>query len=189
MTEIIEVETQRLILRQWKKTDFKPFSAMNSDEQVMEFYPSLLSQEQSDEMALLCQSLISERGWGFWALEEKSTNRFIGFTGLHIPSHGLPFSPCIEIGWRLTPELWGQGFVTEAAQAALRVAFTKLNLDEVVSFSVKDNFRSLAVMKRLGMVQQSSNFEHPALPVGHKLREHTLYKIKQSQWVEQPCNK
>lgn len=183
MTEIIEAETQRLILRQWKESDFKPFSDMNSDEQVMEFYPSLLSQEQSNEMALRCQSLISERGWGFWALEEKSTNCFIGFTGLHIPSHDLPFSPCVEIGWRLTPERWGQGLVTEAAQAALGVAFTKLDLDEVVSFAAKDNVRSLAVMKRLGMLKQSSSFEHPALPIGHKLREHELYKIKQSQWV------
>lgn len=183
MSEVIEFATKRLILRQWQENDFKPFFTMNSDEQVMEFYPSLLSQEQSDEMALRCQSLISERGWGFWALEEKSTNRFIGFTGLHIPDHDLPFSPCVEIGWRLSPEFWGQGLVTEAAQAALRVAFTKLNLDEVVSFAVKDNVRSLAVMKRLGMLREASNFEHPALPVGHKLREHALFKIKQSQWV------
>ena len=183
MSEIIEIETKRLLLRQWKESDLKSFAAMNSDERVMEFFPTLLNKDQSDEKANICKSLIAERGWGFWALEEKSSGCFIGFTGLHIPSHDLPFSPCVEIGWRLALQFWGQGLVTEAAQAALHIAFTKLNLDEVVSFAVKGNVRSLAVMERLGMVKQSSNFEHPALPVGHKLREHALYKIKQSQWV------
>ena len=183
MSKIIEIETDRLLLRQWRESDFKPFAAINVDERVMEFFPSLLSKEESDERANICKSLIAERGWGFWALEDKLSGQFIGFTGLHIPSYDLPFSPCVEIGWRLSPKFWGQGLVTEAAKSAMNVAFKKLNLDEIVSFSVKDNYRSLAVMERLGMVKQQANFEHPALPVGHKLREHVLYKIKQSQWV------
>ncbi|WP_281649096.1 GNAT family N-acetyltransferase [Parendozoicomonas sp. Alg238-R29] len=183
MSEIIEIETKRLLLRQWRESDFEPFAVINSDERVMEFFPDLLSKFESDERAKICQSLIAERGWGFWALEEKSSGRFIGFTGLHVPSDDLPFSPCVEIGWRLSPAHWGKGFVTEAAQASLNVAFTQLKLDEVLSFTVKDNVRSLAVMKRLGMTKQPSNFDHPALPEGHKLREHSLFKIKQSQWV------
>jgi RimJ/RimL family protein N-acetyltransferase len=184
MPHIIELETKRLFLRQWKNSDFDAFSAISADERVMEFFPSELSKAQSDAMALKCQSLINERGWGFWALEEKRSNQFIGFTGLHNPTHSLPFMPCVEIGWRLSPDFWGQGLVTEAAQAALKVAFTQLNLDEIVSFTVTDNLRSQAVMKRLGMIKEPENFEHPALPVGHKLREHVLYKIHKSQWLE-----
>jgi len=183
MPEIIEVETERLLLRQWKDSDLKPFAAMNADKRVMEFYPAPLSQQESDAMANTCKSLIAERGWGFWALEEKNTGRFIGFTGLHVPKHQLPFSPCVEIGWRLAPEYWGKGFVTEAAQAALNIAFQKLGLDEVVSFTAKANIRSAAVMERLGMIRQSSNFEHPALPEGHELREHIWYKIERRQYI------
>ncbi|MRI35498.1 GNAT family N-acetyltransferase [Endozoicomonas sp. OPT23] len=182
MSEIIEIETKRLFLRQWKESDFELFAVMNSDEKVMEFFPAPLSRSESDERAIICQTLIAEKGWGFWALEEKSSGRFIGFTGLHTPSDDLPFSPCVEIGWRLSPDYWGKGFVTEAAKASLNVAFTQLKLDEIVSFTVKDNFRSLAVMERLGMSKQPSNFDHPALPEGHKLRKHSWYKIKQSQW-------
>ena len=177
-----ELETDRLYLRQWKESDFKPFALMNSNPMVMEFFPSLLSKKESDEMALRIQSFISERGWGFWALEEKETGIFIGFTGLHIPTHDLPFSPCVEIGWRLAPSFWGKGLVTEAAKASLRLGFNELKLDEVISFTVKNNVRSLAVMKRLGMTKQQASFEHPALPDGYKFREHSLYRLSKSDW-------
>ena len=184
MTKTIKIETERLFLRQWQNSDFAPFAEMNSDERVMEFYPSTLSQQQSDKMASHCQSLIKERGWGFWALEEKKSNQFIGFTGLHIPTHDLPFSPCVEIGWRLSPSFWGQGLVTEAAKAALNAAFKTLDLDEIVSFASIGNVRSIAVMERINMVKEQGTFEHPALPVGHPFREHCLYRLPKSRWSE-----
>lgn len=184
MSEIIELETERLLLRQWKDSDFFPFAQMNADERVMEFFPALLSRQESNEVALRCQSLINERGWGCWAMEEKSTGEFIGFTGLHIPPDDLPFMPCVEIAWRMVPRCWGKGLVTEAARAALDVGFEQLNLDEIVSFAVKGNARSLAVMSRLGMVKDANNFEHPALPADHKNREHCLYRLSKAQWRE-----
>jgi RimJ/RimL family protein N-acetyltransferase len=67
----------------------------------MELFPSPLTREESDSMADRCQSLIAERGWGFWAVELKANGVFIGFVGLHIPTAPLPFSPCTEVGWRL----------------------------------------------------------------------------------------
>lgn len=179
---MIERETARLKMRQWQKEDFAPFAEMNSDHRVMEHFPSLLSQKQSDDMALRCQTLINERGWGFWALEEKSSGKFIGFTGLHIPSHDLPFSPCVEIGWRLSPDYWGKGLVTEAAETALNIAFTQLNLEEIVAFAVQDNTRSIAVMKRLAMVKDPNPFFHPAMPKGHRLSEHCLYRLSKLRW-------
>jgi len=183
MTLLIQLETNRLLLRQWKNSDLQPFADMNSDERVMEFFPSTLSRPQSDEMASRCQALISESGWGFWALEEKSSGNFIGFTGLHIPTYDLPFMPCVEIGWRLDPEFWGKGLVTEAANAALKVGFEQLGLQEIVSFTVLENVKSRAVMARLGMIEDSDNFQHPALPAGHRLREHCLYRLSKDQWL------
>ena len=185
MTDIIETETERLQLRQWHAEDFAPFTAMNSDPAVMAFFPSTLDRSASDSMALRCQSLISERGWGLWALEEKSSGDFIGFTGLHIPQANLPFSPCVEIGWRLAKRFWGKGFATEAAMQALKTGFGVLNLSEIVSFTTMGNRQSRAVMERLGMQQDQQTFEHPAIPVGHPLREHCLYRLSQTQWQNQ----
>jgi len=176
MAELIEFETQRLRLRQWLPEDRTPFAELNADAKVMEFFPSPLSRAESDRMADICQSLISGRGWGFWAAELKETQQFIGFVGLHIPSDQLPFSPCVEIGWRLAFQHWGKGFATEAAKGALNVGFDLLGLNEIVSFTAIGNDRSRAVMKRLDM-KESGTFEHLQIPAGHVLRLHCLYRL------------
>jgi len=101
MPEIIEPRTERLQLRQWREDDRPAFAAMCADPEVIEFFPKTLSKSESDAAADRCEALIAERGWGFWAAQSLETGRFLGFVGLHIPSPDLPFSPCVEIGWRL----------------------------------------------------------------------------------------
>ncbi len=150
----------------------------------MEYFPALLSIEESNAIAEKCKSLISERGWGFWAVQLKSTDEFIGFVGLHIPKSNLPFSPCVEIGWRLLRKFWGKGYATEAAAEALAYAFNTLKLSEVVSFTSVANFRSRSVMERLGLSNTHQNFEHPDIQKGHSLSEHVLYKITKQEWRE-----
>lgn len=175
--DLIEPATTRLLLRQWRSSDRAPFAELNGDPRVMEFFPSPLTREQSDAMADRCEALINERGWGFWAVELKSSGSFIGFVGLHIPAAQLPFSPCTEVGWRLAFSYWGYGYATEAASAALRVGFESLGLKEIVSFTTVANRRSRAVMERLGM-KESGVFEHLSVPVGNPLREHCLYRVR-----------
>jgi RimJ/RimL family protein N-acetyltransferase len=176
MTDPIEFETARLRLRQWLPADREPFAALNADSRVMEFFPSPLTRAESDAMADRCESLIQERGWGFWAAESKATREFIGFVGLHTPSAELPFSPCVEVGWRLAFAHWSRGLASEAAKGALRIGFRVLGLREIVSFTTVENLRSLAVMERLGM-QESGTFEHPQVPEGSSLRLHRLYRL------------
>jgi RimJ/RimL family protein N-acetyltransferase len=151
----------------------------------MEYFPSPLDRAASDALAGRCQSLIAERGWGFWAVETKDAGEFIGFVGLHIPVPELPFSPCVEIGWRLAFRYWGKGFATEAAKGALRVGFEQLSLPEIVSFTSIHNLRSRAVMQKLGMRETKENFEHPAVPVGNALRQHCLYRLSREQWMKE----
>lgn len=147
----------------------------------MEFFPKTLAEEESYSMGRKIKSLITERGWGFWAVEVPGNSRFIGFVGLHIPKESLPFSPCVEIGWRLAKRYWGMGYATEAANESLRYAFTHLCVEEVVSFTTVGNLRSQAVMKKIGM-SYMSNFEHPDLKPSDPLREHVLFKISKNQW-------
>ena len=181
MAELIEFETERLRLRQWKPSDREPFAALNSDPRVMEFFPSPLARSDSDAMANRCQLLMEERGWGFWATESKATRALMGFVGLHIPAPELPFSPCVEVGWRLAFQYWGKGYATEAARAALDVGFELLRLPEIVSFCAIHNVRSRAVMARLGM-RASGDFEHPSVPAGNMLRQHCLYRLAREHW-------
>lgn len=176
MVELIEPITTRLLLRQWRRSDRAPFAELNGDPKVMESFPSVLTRQESDAMADRCEACIAERGWGFWAVELRTSGSFIGFVGLNVPSAELPFAPCTEVGWRLARSHWGHGYATEAARAALRVGFGALGLEEIVSFTTSSNHQSRSVMKRLGM-KEAGVFEHPAVPVGNPLREHCLYCV------------
>ena len=180
----IELVTQRLRLRQWHESDREPFAAMNADSAVMEFFPSIQSRQSSDASIDLWQSQFSSQGWSNWAVELVQSGQFIGFLGLSVPRRVLPFSPCVEIGWRLTRSSWGHGFATEGGQAALRVAFERIGLSEVVSFTTLANLRSRAVMERLGLCNALQDFEHPGVPEGHVLRPHCLYRITREQWEQ-----
>ena len=182
MPELIEIETKRLRLRQWIESDREPFARLNADPRVMEFLPSILDRAASNAMVDRLQTKIAERGWGFWAVESKQDKQFIGFVGLEIPRSDLPFSPCVEVGWRLAFEYWSKGYATEAAKSALKVGFDRLELAEIVSFTAIDNHRSSTVMERLGMNREAETFEHPSLPVGHPLREHCLYRLSREKW-------
>lgn len=173
-----ELETERLLLRQWKDSDYPAFARMSADAETMRYFPSVLTDEQSRDIATRCRALINQRGWGFWAVEVKATDEFAGFIGLHVPSAELPFSPCVEIGWRLARDFWGKGLATEGAQAALGFAFHELSLTEVVAFTALTNKRSERVMQRLGMVRDEKTFEHSGIPEGHALRQHVLYRKK-----------
>lgn len=175
------IETNRLVLRQWRDQDFPAFANLCDDEAVMEFFPKRLTRAESVAMGQRLQSLIAQRGWGCWAVEVPGENPFIGFVGLHIPKPNLPFSPCVEIGWRLAKAYWGRGYATEAAIASLGYAFTQLDLDQVVSFATLANSRSQAVMKKLGM-HRAGTFSHPDLEPTDPLCKHVLYKISKSHW-------
>lgn len=169
--------TDRLVLRQWRDEDREPFARMNADPEVMRYFPAPLDREQSDAMVRRMHDLIEAQGWGLWAVERRDTGALVGFTGLAVPRHPLPFQPCVEVGWRLARSEWGHGFATEAARAALQVAFEELGLSEVVSFTAVPNMRSRAVMERLAMVRDpAEDFDHPALAEGESLRRHVLYR-------------
>jgi RimJ/RimL family protein N-acetyltransferase len=181
---IVEVDTARLRLRQWRESDREPFAALNADPAVMEFFLSPLSRESSDASIDAWQSQLASRGWSNWALELKASGELLGFTGLSIPRRVLPFSPCVEVGWRLARTHWGQGYATEAARAALEVGFVRLDLPEIVSFTTVGNVRSRAVMERIGMRDAKQDFEYPGFPEGHPLRRHCLYRISREAWPQ-----
>jgi RimJ/RimL family protein N-acetyltransferase len=179
---LIEPESDRLLLRQWRKQDREPFARLNADSEVMEFFPSTLSHLESDAFAERIEQSIASRGWGLWAAELKESGEFIGFVGLEQPTPAIPYSPCVEVGWRLARPFWGKGYATEAARMALRAAFELVDLPEVFSFTSVLNLRSRAVMARLGMVAEPDTFEHPNVPEDHRLREHFAFRITKTEW-------
>lgn len=179
--------TARLLLRAWCEADRAPFRAMNADPRVMACFPSTLTDVQSDALFDRIVAHHAQHGFGLWALARKEPSgagTFIGFTGLSIPAWQTPFGPRVEIGWRLTHDHWGQGYATEAARASLAYGFDVLQIDEIVSFTAAINRRSERVMQRLGMHHDAAgDFDHPALPPGHRLERHVLYRLTREAWA------
>lgn len=172
------LETERLLLRGWRDGDLAPFAAMNADEKVMEYFPAPLARAQSDAFAARIQRGLNDNGHGLFAVAVKATGKFIGYVGLNSVRFQAPFTPAVEIGWRLAVDAWGRGYATEAARACLAHGFSDCGFRTIVSFTTRSNRRSMAVMERIGMARKASDdFEHPALPAGHPPRPHVLYRI------------
>jgi RimJ/RimL family protein N-acetyltransferase len=185
MEPILELASARLLLRQWRDGDLAEFAAMCADPQVMRYFPAPLSRSESAALIGRVRDHFAEHGFGLWALERKDTSQFIGFTGLGVVGFDAPFSPAIEIGWRLAREHWGLGYASEAAWTALRCGFDRLVLSEVVSFTSVSNLPSQKVMQAIGMHHDpADDFDHPRLAPDHPLRRHVLYRISREQWLQ-----
>jgi RimJ/RimL family protein N-acetyltransferase len=174
---VAELGTDRLLLRRWREQDLEPFAALNADPEAMRYFPSPMTRDQSDALAVRADAAIKQRGWGLWAVEVVGRAPFVGFVGLNEAGFEAHFTPAVEVGWRLAPAAWGNGYATEAAQAAIAYGFQTARLDEIVSFTSTVNERSRRVMERLGMRHDPrDDFDHPAIADG-PLRRHVLYRI------------
>lgn len=175
------LETKRLILRGWEEKDRPELARMNADPRVMEFFPSLWTHEESNAAFDKIKNSIDSRGWGLWALEEKSSGKFLGFTGLNVPNFEAPFMPAVEIGWRILPEFWNRGYATEAALKSLWFGFEVLGLEEIISFTAVGNVKSQRIMEKIGMNRcMEKDFLHPKVPDGSVLKAHVVYSKKKS---------
>jgi RimJ/RimL family protein N-acetyltransferase len=178
-----ELRTSRLVLRRWRPSDREPFAVLNADPIVMEHFVAPLTRTESDDFADRNEAGLDERGYGLWAVEVPGVAPFIGFIGLNPATFDAPFTPAVEVGWRLARDSWGRGYATEGATAALAFAFDELDLDEVLSFTSRLNTRSQRVMERIGMHRDpTGDFEHPSVPFGHPIRPHVLYRIDRTSW-------
>ncbi len=170
------IPTARLRLRRWVPADRAAFAAHNADPDVRRFFASVLTRAESDAQADTIAEHFAAHGFGSWAIEVPGVAPFVGFAGLRHVTFDAAFTPAIEIGWRLGRAYWGQGYATEAAAAALADGFGR-GLREVVAFAVPGNIASRRVMEKIGMRHDpAGTFDHPAVPAGHPLRPHVLYR-------------
>ena len=173
------LETERLMLRTWHEDDLEPMLGINQDAKVMEYFPNLVSKNETLSFIDRIFKHQDAYGYSLYAVELKSTHEMIGFIGLlHRTKAELnvPFTPSTAIGWRLSSKHWGKGLATEGAKVVLEYAFQVLDLPEVVSFTVIDNIKSRRVMGKIGLIYNpNDDFDHPKLPDNSPLKQHVLY--------------
>jgi RimJ/RimL family protein N-acetyltransferase len=175
-TRFDAVRTDRLIMRRWRDSDREPFAALNGDAETMRYFPGPLDRAASDAVIERIERRFAAQGYGLWALEVAESGQFIGFTGLNPLPEGVPGAGGLEVGWRLARPAWHHGYATEAARAALDVAFRGIGRTAVWSLTAVLNEPSQAVMRRLGMTV-SAYFEDLRVPAGSPLRPHVAYRL------------
>jgi len=173
----ISINTERLLLRQWKDSDLPALVSMNQDPKVMEFIGPALNEADNRAMIERAKRNWVEHGYGRFAVEATKTSELIGFIGLAQCKFESHFTPAVEIGWRLAHNFWGLGYATEGAEAVMTWAFKNLDLHEIVSFTSTSNFRSRRVMGKIGMQRDIvDDFKHPNMTADNPLRENVLYR-------------
>ena len=172
-----DLQTERLLLRRWQKSDHAIFGRMNADPTVMRHMPWLNTRAESDAIIDRIEAHFEKHGFGLWAVELRSQGTFIGFTGLQHVHFDAPFTPAVEIGWRLRAEYWGRGLATEAARIVLSKAASDFQLKEVVAMTTSENKASIRVIEKLGMTRnKKDDFMHPLIDKEHRLCPHILYR-------------
>ena len=176
MQRFDSIITGRLVMRRWKDEDRAPFAELNGDPETLVFFPSTLTRQESDDLVDRIEARFERLGYGLWALEVRQTGEFIGFTGLSPMPDDVPGAGGTEIGWRLARHAWHHGYATEAARAALDVAFGGVGMTEVYSMTAVLNEPSQAVMRRLGLTE-FARWDHPRIPEGSPLRPSVTYRL------------
>jgi RimJ/RimL family protein N-acetyltransferase len=148
-----------LILRGFTPDDFEPFAAIVSDPEVVRFLDdgAPISREECWRGIAVFLGHWHLRGYGWWAVEERDTGRFLGRIGLYNPEGW----PGIEVGWLLGREVWGRGLATEGAKAALAFAFDVVGADHVISLIDPRNTRSIRVAEKIG-ARYEGELQHKA---------------------------
>jgi ribosomal-protein-alanine N-acetyltransferase len=179
-----QIVTERLILRRWREEDRTPYARLNENPHVMRFFPKTRTREESDAEADWLDERFTADGFGPWAVEVPGVAPFIGFVGPWRIVRDLPFTPAVEIGWRLDEPYWGSGYAVEAARASLHDVFERTDLDEIVAYTAVSNAPSRRVMEKLGMSHDAEgDFNHPAVPENHPLQRHVLYRLSRGAFA------
>lgn len=172
------LETERLILRDWREEDVDDFHKLGEDERVMQFLGGVFTRKRTAALIADLQNRAARWGCTFWAVERQDDRRVIGFTGCvrgTIPQ----IAGDLEIGWRLASDCWGHGYATEAAQASVEWARRNCPDRMLVAITSVGNRASRALMERLGMAYNPArDFDHPKVPEGDPLRPHVLYEME-----------
>jgi len=178
---MLQLKTERLLLRPWQKRDRDPFAAMNANRQVMQYFVGPMTRRQSDEAVDRYLAAFEQDGFSFLVAELRETGAFAGVIGLQVMHDVVPNlqQPAVEVGWRIALEQQGKGLATEGGKAVIDLAFNHFFLDEVVAITATANTASRRVMEKLGMKHRAElDFDHPRMPPNHLYARHTLYQIR-----------
>lgn len=175
------LETDRLVLRDWRDADWAPFWQSTNTPAVMRWLGGVCDDVKRAAAQERLLSYQRDHGHTFWVIERKVDGQLLGFCGLKRSNQPGGPQGMLEIGWRLREDAWGCGYAREAAEATLTHAFSHFPDDEVVAFTVIGNEGSWGLMHRLGMQRREDlDFDSPDFdPINPRI---IAYAIDRAHW-------
>jgi RimJ/RimL family protein N-acetyltransferase len=181
------LETERLILRDWREADWPEFFRLTNTPAVMRWLGPVMDAGKSAAQRARVESCAARHGHCFWVMERQAdgghlSGELLGFCGLkRADAPGSPVEGMFEIGWRMREDAWGRGYAKEAAQASLRAGFERFGAEEMVALTVEGNADSWGLMKRLGM-RRREDLDFPDDRYPPELRDTIVYSITHAEW-------
>ncbi|HMG68141.1 MAG TPA: GNAT family N-acetyltransferase [Chitinophagaceae bacterium] len=175
----IFAETPRLILREITMEDVDGFFDIDSDPEVHKYLGTqpVTSKNQIVDIIKSVRQQYIDNGIGRWAIVDKSTNRFIGWTGLKLVKDVINNQTnYYDLGYRLIRKYWGQGIATKTAIISLNYGFEKLNLNEIIATVNCENSASNNVVSKIGFKMYETFYLHGL--------KHSWYKIDKAGWLK-----
>jgi [ribosomal protein S5]-alanine N-acetyltransferase len=151
----------RLLLRRFTPADLPLLTALNADPQVMRYLGGVMSPQQTRSMleSRILAYYEANPGLGVWATLLRDSGDCIGF---HLLNH-IQGESLIQVGYRLFPRYWGQGYATEMSKALLRYGYTQLELPSIVAITALENLSSQHALLKAGLRRNGErSFPHPA---------------------------
>lgn len=167
--------SERLGFRNWNSTDIDKLVQINSDKEVMEFFPYLPTKSETISFIERMQKQFHKKGFCYFAVDKLEDNEFIGFIGLSEQTYQADFTPCIDIGWRIDRKEWNKGFATEGAKRCMDYTLNNLKIQNIYAVAPKVNTKSEHIMVKIGLRKQYE-FEHPLLLDNKLLKTCVLYR-------------
>lgn len=171
------VETKRLILREILPSDLNGMYELDADPQVHSYLGNrpVKDKKEVEKIIDFIRKQYAENGIGRWAIIEKATNNFIGWTGLKLvremTNNHINY---YDLGYRLIKKYWGQGYATESALASLQYGFNKLQLEEIYAAAHLENNASNKILKNIGFNKVETFF--------YDNSEHNWYILNKAEW-------
>ncbi len=172
-------KSERLGFRNWTTIDIPLMAEINADKEVMKHFPKTATHTETKEFIEKMQTMFTEKGFCYFAVDLLEDSSFIGFIGLSVQHFEAEFTPCIDIGWRLSKSYWKKGYATEGAKKCLEYAFKELNLSGIKAIAPLINLSSINIMEKIGMEKQLE-FKHPKLLNNKRLVNCACYEIGQN---------
>lgn len=147
------VETERFILREIGNDDAQDLFELDSDPEVHKYLGNkpITSLKEAESIVNYIRAQYEENGIGRWAIIDKLSNEFIGWSGLKYEKALRKDFNYYDLGYRLKKKHWGKGIATETAIASIKYGFEKLNLTEICAAAHIDNNASNKILQKLGL--------------------------------------